>query len=86
MAALARALIPRRFNHSYVGNAPPEEFLTAFEILLRTLMAELPQATPAQLRDKIDFFQMLRRLHGNTAVMLSGGASMGTVYASFVAC
>lgn len=58
-----------------------EDFNAEIVQLLRGLAARIDTITsPIELKKKMDFFKELRHALGNTAVLLSGGASLGVYH------
>lgn len=67
------------YGHSHCGTKRLIEDYTAELIgCLELMYAELPEESRLDRRAKYEFFRGLRHMLGNTALLLSGGASLGT--------
>ncbi len=67
------------YGHSHCGTKRLiEDYIAEVVACLELMYRELPSETRLDLRAKYEFFRGLRHMLGNTALLLSGGASLGT--------
>lgn len=67
------------YGHSHCGTKRLiEEYIAEVIACLELMYQELPSDSKLDLRAKYEYFRGLRHMLGNTALLLSGGASLGT--------
>jgi predicted acylesterase/phospholipase RssA len=67
------------YGHSHCGTKKLiEDYIAEVVACLELMYHELPGESRLDLRAKYEFFRGLRHMLGNTALLLSGGASLGT--------
>lgn len=78
LCILLRSVMSRKIPWN-CGKVPVlEEFSSEVEHCVECLYENCLSSDPQGLKPQLEFFQHLQRLNGNSALMLSGGASMGT--------
>ena len=78
---------PELYGHTHVGTKYLiEEYIEEVITVLNILATTNDARVFSSLREKIDFFKGLRRSFGNTAMLLSGGATLGLGHVGVLKC